>query len=558
MESKRAALIGTCLIILVAGIVGSFIFVLHHTKQQYANANDVDGDTTNSERAVERICHSTKYKDTCVKSLSSATNSTDPQELIKVGLHVAVQEISNALQESAFLRNAAKDKKTGEAFKTCEILLDDSIHDLQRTFTRFDSFDLTNLQKLADDLMTWLTGAATYQQTCLDAFENTKEDAGDKMKQLLKVGGELITDALAMVNEISEHLSHAKVSGLNRRLLWETDEGTARRLLHAANATPQTVQPNVTVAQDGSGKYQSINEALKEVPIKATAPFIIYIKEGIYAEYVTIMKEMWNVMLIGDGPTKTKITGNKSFVGGLGTFLTATVVVEGDHFIGKDIGIENTAGPEMHQAVALRVTADESIFHNCQLDGYQDTLYAHNHRQFYRDCTISGTIDFIFGNARAILQNCTLIVRKPLVEQKLCMVTAQGRFEEDQMSAIILQNCKIIPDAGYPTQDPSYRAYLGRPWKLFSRTIVMDSDIDAIINPDGWARWLDDQNIATCWYTEIGNKGAGADQTKRVTWPGIKKITEEDAVQFTAGNFFSGDEWIKNAGIPYEPGRMSP
>lgn len=149
--------------------------------------------------------------------------------LIKVGLHVAMQEISNASKSLLFFIMLQRTITQQRHSNTCNKLLDDSIDDVQRTFTRFDSFDLTSLHKLADDLNTWLTGAATYQQTCLDAFENAKGDAGVKMKQLLKVGGELTTDALAMVNEISELLSPAKTSGLNRRLLWKPDEYDSRQ-----------------------------------------------------------------------------------------------------------------------------------------------------------------------------------------------------------------------------------------------------------------------------------------------------------------------------------------
>ncbi|KAL2229730.1 UNVERIFIED_CONTAM: putative pectinesterase/pectinesterase inhibitor 28 [Sesamum indicum] len=213
----------------------------------------------------------------------------------------------------------------------------------------------------------------------------------------------------------------------------------------------------------------------------------------------------------------------------------------------------------MHQAVALRASGDKSIFFNCQIDGYQDTVFAHNHRQFFRDCTISGTIDFIFGNARAVFQNCTLLVRKPLENQKACLVTAEGRTTINETSAIVLQNCRILPAPEYPVNDPTYKTYLGRPWKPYSRTVIMDSHLDSLVDPEGWAPWnVTSAHLDTCWYAELNNKGPGADLSRRVAWPGIKKITVNEADDFTPGQFMVGDSWIAGKGIPYDSGLILP
>ncbi|KAL0323446.1 UNVERIFIED_CONTAM: putative pectinesterase/pectinesterase inhibitor 58 [Sesamum angustifolium] len=118
------------------------------------------------------------------------------------------------------------------------------------------------------------------------------------------------------------------------------------------------------------------------------------------------------------------------------TFVIHVKAVSSDDFIAKDIGFENTAGAEGHQAVALRASGDRAVFYNVHIDGYQDTLYAHTYRQYYRDCTISGTIDFIFGDALAIFQNCRLVIRKPLPNQA-CMITAQGRVDRRSVALLL-------------------------------------------------------------------------------------------------------------------------
>ncbi|CAJ1957749.1 unnamed protein product [Sphenostylis stenocarpa] len=124
--------------------------------------------------------------------------------------------------------------------------------------------------------------------------------------------------------------------------------------------------------------------------------------------------------------------------------------------------------------MAARVRADRAVFANCRFEGYQDTLYVQAHKQFYRSCIVSGTIDFIFGDAAVVFQNCIMVVRKPNDNQQN-MVTTQGREDKQQATGIVLQKCTIKPDdKPVPVKD-KIRSYLGRPWKEFSRTIVMES-----------------------------------------------------------------------------------
>ncbi|KAL7178214.1 hypothetical protein ACSBR2_031379 [Camellia fascicularis] len=548
--AKKAAIIGISSILLVAMVVAVTVSVSRNNSSSSSKGDEISTST----KAVQQICQPTDYKEACVKSLSeSAGNTSDPKELIKTAFNVAVKEISAAIQNSSLLQKAAKEPRAQDALENCKELLDFSINDLQNSFDKLGSFDVTKMDEYMSDLKTWLSGAITYQQTCIDGFDNTTGDIGAQMQKLLKLSGELTSNGLAIVTELSTMLGSSGLpSTTSRRLLsedgfpsWVSDG--KRRLLQTGN-----VKPNAVVAKDGSGKYKTITDALKMVPKKNKTPFVIYIKAGVYKEYVSITKQMSNVFLIGDGPTKTKITGSRSFVGGYNTYRTATVSADGEHFMAKNLAIENSAGGDKHQAVALRVSSDRAIIFNCQIDGYQDTLYAHTHRQFYRDCSISGTVDFVFGDSAVVFQNCKFIIRKPLDNQS-CMVTAQGRTDKRSATGIVIQNSVVTAEPAYMAVKGKFKSYLGRPWKPFSRTVIMNSQIDGVIDPTGWAPWAGTIHLDTLWYAEYNNRGPGSVQTQRVKWRGMQKISPQAAASFNPSKFIDGNTWIRTAGVPYNP-----
>ncbi|KAJ3672628.1 hypothetical protein LUZ60_007349 [Juncus effusus] len=212
---------------------------------------------------------------------------------------------------------------------------------------------------------------------------------------------------------------------------------------------------------------------------------------------------------------------------------------------------ENTAGPSKHQAVALRVGSDRSVFYRCSFKGYQDTLFVVSQRQFFRECQIYGTIDFIFGNAAAVLQNCDIYVRRPMAHQGN-MITAHGRDDPNQNTGISIHMSRVRPAPDFESVKSSFKTYLGRPWKKYARTIFMKSDLDGMITREGWARWDGDFAINTLYYAEFMNTGDGAATGGRVKWPGFHVINNPfDADPFTAVKFIDGDTWIPQTGIPF-------
>lgn len=223
----------------------------------------------------------------------------------------------------------------------------------------------------------------------------------------------------------------------------------------------------------------------------------------------------------------------------------------GDGFIAQDITFRNTAGGANHQAVAFRSGSDLSVFYKCSFEGYQDTLYVHSERQFYRECNIYGTVDFIFGNAAVVLQSCNIIARNP--PQKTITLTAQGRTDPNQNTGIIIHNSKVT--AASDLNPSSVKSYLGRPWQKYSRTVFMKTSIDSFINPAGWLAWSGNFALDTLYYAEYANTGAGASTSNRVTWKGYHVLTSAtQASPFTVGNFIAGSSWLPSTGVPFTAG----
>ncbi|CAA7052782.1 unnamed protein product [Microthlaspi erraticum] len=169
---------------------------------------------------------------------------------------------------------------------------------------------------------------------------------------------------------------------------------------------------------------------------------------------------------------------------------------------------------------------------------------------FYRDCTVSGTVDFIFGDAICFIQNSRIVVRKPNVGQS-CMITAQGRKNVREPSGFVLHNCHITGDPAYIPFRSVNKAYLGRPWQEFSRTIIMKTMIDDVIDPAGWLPWQGEFALETLYYAEHLNVGLGSRQAQRVKWPGIKTLSPQEALLYICCRFLLGDTWIPITHVPY-------
>ncbi|KAL9237577.1 hypothetical protein vseg_012107 [Gypsophila vaccaria] len=539
------------------------------------NANKSDRQVSqnplsSSSKAVQAVCGPTDYKEACAQSLNSLANnqSATPKDYIQVAINATIDAIRQGIERSKNISQDANDPLNQMAFNDCKELLEFAIDELHDAFSRVSSEDkVQSVNEREIELKNWLSATIAYQESCVDGIG--QEDLKEKMAKSLEDASKLSSNVLAIVSEIIPILNsfglEANIS-IGRKLLHtppqdnnEIDEfpswvsSSDRKLLRRINMN--NPKPNVVVAQDGSGQFKTINAALRAYPKNLRGRYVIYVKAGIYNEQVLITKDQVNIFMFGDGPRQTIVSGKLSVAGsGTTTYQSATFAVIGNGFVGKSMGFRNTAGPQGHQAVALRVQSDMSVFYNCRMDGYQDTLYTQTHRQFYRNCVVSGTVDFIFGDGSVVIQNTLIIVRKPMDGQQNT-VTAQGKKDRRESTGIIIHNCRIVPEQILFPLRFKINTFLGRPWKEYSTTVIMQSLLADFVQPAGWMPWAGNFALDTLFYAEFGNRGPGAITSRRVRWKGYHILTNKnEALRFTVDPFIQGRMWIPPSGAPFIAG----
>ncbi|CDP19932.1 unnamed protein product [Coffea canephora] len=426
-------------------------------------------------------------------------------------LETAINAIQNVTSTVSQFSHVSNDFHLSNAISDCLELLDLSAELLDWTLSASlkpdDGFDFR----------TWLNGVLVNQDTCLEGFDGTSGTIKSLVEERLSQVTSLVTgirdtvhlppDSMGGGRNPTNHeqtfpswLKHEE----KKLLLQPLDKGSA----------------DVVVAADGTGNFTKISDAINLVP-----------KHGIDA---------------------TVITGNRNAADGFKSYKSGTFRVKGRGFIARDITFQNTAGPQKAQAIAFLSDSDLSAIYRCAFRGYQDTLYAHNLRQFYKSCLITGTVDFIFGRSTAVFQSCQIRARKGLPQQKNA-ITAQGRKEPGDGSGFSIQFSHISAEPDVTAAN--IETYLGRPWKLYSRTVILQSYISSAIHPKGWLPWNGSFALGTLYYGEYMNFGPGARLDNRVSWPGFHEIQDPSvANKFTVAKFILGDSWLPSTGIQYTDG----
>ncbi|MFD3000685.1 pectinesterase family protein [Pontibacter toksunensis] len=300
----------------------------------------------------------------------------------------------------------------------------------------------------------------------------------------------------------------------------------------------QAQQYDFVVAKDGSGDFKTVQEAINAVPDFRKNQTTVFIKNGVYKEKLVLPPSKTAVKFVGEDVQKTILTHDdyaakkNRFGEEMGTTGSTSFYVFGDDFTAENITFENSAGP-VGQAVAVRVDGDKVMFTNCRFLGYQDTLYPHGEksRQYYKNCYIEGTTDFIFGWSTAVFENCEIYSK-----EGGSYITAASTLEGTPYGFVFL-NCRLTGNA------PANSYYLGRPWRPYAKTVFINTHMGNHIKPEGWHNWNKPDAEKTTFYAEYNSRGPGAAPAKRVKWAHI--LTKEQAGAYTLEKIF-GD---------WEPGK---
>lgn len=306
--------------------------------------------------------------------------------------------------------------------------------------------------------------------------------------------------------------------------------GLAQHIITSIN--PANLPYDIVVAQDGSGNYNTIQEAINAVPDFRKKETTIFIKKGVYKEKLVLAESKSSITFIGQSRDSTIITyddyNQKKNIFGedKGTSGSSGFFIYGPNFSAENITFSNTAGP-VGQAVAVFVAGDKAKFKNCRFLGFQDTLYTYGKesRQYYNHCYIEGTVDFIFGSSTAVFDSCTIFGKRS------GFYTAASTPENKKFGYVFL-HCNITGKA------PAASYYLGRPWRPYAKTVFMFCNLDEQVNAEGWNNWGNAANEKTAYYAEYKNYGVGAATGKRALWS--HRLTDDEAKEYTLANILSG------------------
>jgi|GEM_PF-302598 len=290
------------------------------------------------------------------------------------------------------------------------------------------------------------------------------------------------------------------------------------------------------VSSDGSGEFSTVQEAINAVPDGNRERIMIFIGEGLYHEKILIPKDKAMISLIGENRETTILDFNETahiqhspdYL--YNTWGAASTIVLSNDFTAENLTFSNSALVGTGQAQAVRLEGDRMAFANCKFTSHQDTVYANGDgRQYFYKCHIEGDVDFIYGSATAVFEDCDIVN----VRKTGGYITAASTPEDREFGFVFI-NCRIVGDVNPGT------VWLGRPWRPYAHVAYINCYMSEVVQPAGWHNWGKVSNEATARYFEYGNYGPGAGVNDRVAWS--RQLTDEEAARYTVENILRGND----------------
>jgi pectinesterase len=321
----------------------------------------------------------------------------------------------------------------------------------------------------------------------------------------------------------------------------------------------------ITLSPSGSSDFPGINAAIAS--IRPGEEATLFLKSGTYEEKVEL--RVPGLRIIGEDPQATRLVfgdgARKLLPDGspMGTFNSFTLLVGAPDIVVENLTIENSAGDGRvaGQAVALYADADRLRFFNCRLLGCQDTLCTgplprdpvpkgvnaryrfegyeaepelRSQRQYYEGCFIRGDVDFIFGGATAYFKDCEISSRERN-EEVNGFVTAASTYPGEE-GGFVFADCRFSGEAA------ARSVYLGRPWRDYARTVLVDCLLGPHIKDEGWHDWDKPEARLRSFYGELGSSGPGSNPAARAPW--TKRLGDGDRPRYAIEKVLSGaDRW---------------
>lgn len=291
----------------------------------------------------------------------------------------------------------------------------------------------------------------------------------------------------------------------------------------------------IVVAKDGSGNFKTVQAAFNAVPKNNKIPVIIYVKDGVYKEKLHLGPTKNFVTLIGQNRFKTILTyddhSGKVVAPGdtINTMTSQSFELNGNNFTARNITFRNNAGFRSGQAVAVEIKGDKESFIDCRFIGNQDVLFTESpsSREYYKDCYIRGSTDFIFGASTAYFDQCRIHSIKD------SHVTAAST-PKNHPFGYVFYDCEL-------TGNPNItKAGLGRPWRAYASVTYLHCYLGHDIKPAGWTNWHQTDRYKTARFSEYESYGPGANPKARVSWS--HQLTAKQVAKYTIPNILDG--WI--------------